>query len=60
MSDSDKLNNLEDVYEYAYWVFDARRKGYNTYTKGAYSERDDFKWALRESFAKYEKDNEKN
>jgi hypothetical protein len=46
-------NDFEDLIEHAYWVFDARRNGYPPYKNDtAYSERDDFKMALREALSK--------
>lgn len=52
-------NDFEDLIEQAYWEFDARRNGYSPYIKGEYSERANFKMALRKVFneIKEESDN---
>ena len=52
-------NDFEDLIEHAYWVFDARRNGYPPYKSDtAYSERDDFKMALREALSKMKAEHE--
>ena len=39
---------LEEALEKAYWVFDAKCKGYKPYpNKGAFSDRDNFKMTVR-------------
>jgi hypothetical protein len=40
---------VEQEIEAAYWNFDAMKKGYGTHAR---TERDAFKWALREMFHK--------
>ncbi len=51
MSNTPEQQALEDRIEYAYWMFDARRKGYSRWRGRPMSERDAFKAELRSFYA---------